>query len=65
MFYAVTIRHKDGITAIETGVCNEDEVQAWCERAKTIAKETGLPTLAEFRPRERIFEFEPIEDTEN
>ena len=59
MFYQVTLRIKGSASALETAECTDDEIAQWCERAKKLAKEQGQPVLAEFKPREQVFEFQP------
>ena len=59
MFYQVTLRIKGHASALDTAECTDDEIGYWCERAKALAKEQGQPVLAEFKPREKIFEYKP------
>lgn len=60
MQYTVTIREKGKTTALQSNICIDDEIGMWCERGKAIARERNKPILVEFRPREQIYEFQPV-----
>ena len=57
MFYSVTLRFKGECDHIETAECTEYEIKEWCEKAKSLWEKTGRVVLAEFKPKEKIFEF--------